>query len=142
MILVAGKIAKIALVNRETITADDIDHIVTTGKEDPTMFENSQYNLLLRAIKNPDELFRSPFLRLIWYNPDPNTIPWPHPLHPYPKIPFEVDFIHRSLNNSQEDAANTALLVDNENRITTLIGPPGSGLDFDFSPTLWSDDNF
>lgn len=125
--LVAGRVAKIKLVNNEEISADDIKHIVTTGKEESTMAEDTRYRLLIRAIKEPKQLFQSPFLRLIWYNPDPNTLPWPHPLHPRPRVPLEVDFIHRSLNNSQEDAANAALLLNNENRITILIGPPGSG---------------
>ena len=127
--MVAGKISRIALVNRETITAKDIKHIVTTGKEQSSAVDNARYRLLIGAIRNPKELFQSPFLQLIWYNPDPTTLPWPYPIHPRPEEPFEVDFIHRSLNKSQEAAANAALLVNNENRITILVGPPGSGLD-------------
>lgn len=126
--IVAGKIAKIALVNQETITSEDIKHIITAGKEESSAIDDSRYRLLIRAIRSPKELFQSPFLRLIWYNPDPHTLPWPHATHPRPKEPFEVDFIYRHLNMSQEDAANAALLLDNDNRITTLIGPPGSGL--------------
>ena len=130
--LVAGKVAEIDLVNKERITADDIKCIITTGKEDPTMVSDSRYRLLVQAIGNPKGLFQSPFLRLIWYNPDPNELPWPQTTHPRPE-PLEVDFIHRALNPSQEDAANAALLLDNENRITILIGPPGSGLDLLYS---------
>lgn len=137
---VAGKGAEIFLVNQETITSDDIKHIVTTGKEESTMADDSRYRLLTRAILNPDDLFQSPFLRLIWYNPDPNTLPWPRKTHSPPI--FEVDFVHRTLNQSQEDAANAALLVDNENRITILIGPPGSGLEFAYSFTFWSKNCF
>jgi hypothetical protein len=127
--MVSGKISKIALINKETITAKDINHIVTTGKDSPSASDSARYRLLINAIQNPKELFQSPFLRLIWYNPDPSTLPWPHPIHPRPEEPFEVDFIYRSLNKSQEAAANAALLINNENRITTLIGPPGSGMD-------------
>ena len=126
--MVAGKVGRIALVNQETITSEDIKYIVTTGKEE--IMDPSRYRLLIRAIHNPKELFQSPFLRLIWYNPDPNTLPWPHAIHPRPEEPFEVDFLHRTLNKSQEDAANAALLLNNENRVTILIGPPGSGLEF------------
>lgn len=128
--MVAGKIGRIALVNQETITSEDIKHIITTGKEESTGLSENHYQLLIRAIYNPKELFQSPFLRLIWYNPDPNTLPWPHVTHRRPEEPFEVDFIHRTLNKSQEAAANAALLLNNENRITVLIGPPGSGLYF------------
>jgi len=127
--MVAGKISRIALINQETITSEDVDHIVTTGKEENFM-DDRRLRLLVRAVHSPKELFQSPFLRLIWYNPDPNTLPWPPATHPRPTEPFEVDFIHRHLNPSQEDAANAALLLNNENRITTLIGPPGSGLGF------------
>jgi len=130
--MVAGKIARIALVNQETITSEDIERIVTTGKEESSAIDDRRYHLLIKSIHSPKELFQSLFLRLIWYNPDPNTLPWPPATHPRPKEPLEVDFIHRHLNPSQEDAANTALLRDNENRITTLIGPPGSGLLFIF----------
>ena len=140
MTTVAGKIAEIFLVNQETITSDDIKHIVTTGKEESTMAEDNRYRLLARAIMNPEDLFRSPFLRLIWYNPDPNTLPWPHKTHSRPVL--EVDFVHRTLNQSQEDAANAALLVDNENRITVLLGPPGSGLKFAQFSAFWSDNYF
>lgn len=126
---VSGKISKIALVNKETITAKDIKHIITTGKEGPGHTDSIRYRILINAIQNPKELFQSSFLRLLWYNPDPATLPWPHPRRPRPEEPFEVDFIYRSLNQSQEDAANAALLINNENRITTLIGPPGSGMD-------------
>jgi hypothetical protein len=126
--MVAGKVSRIALVNQETITPDDIKHILTTGKEDSTIVDDNRYRLLLRAIRDPKELFQSPLLRLIWYNPDPDTLPWPRTTHPRPEKPFEVDFIHRTLNQSQEDAANAALLLNNQNRITILIGPPGSGL--------------
>jgi hypothetical protein len=126
--MVAGKVSRIALVNQETITSNDISHIITTGKEDSSVIDGSRYRLMVRAVHNPKELFQSPFLRLIWYNPDPDTLPWPHTTHPRPAEPFEVDFIHRTLNESQEDAANAALLLSNENRITILIGPPGSGL--------------
>ena len=125
--MVSGKIAKIALVNKEIITSEDIKQIITTGKESsPT--DDSRYHLLVRAIHSPKELFQSPFLRLIWHNPNPATLPWPRATHPRPTEPFEVDFIYRHLNKSQEDAANAALLLDNDNRITVLIGPPGSGL--------------
>ena len=127
--VVAGKVAKIILVNQETITAEDIDHIVTAGKEDSTMVEDTRYRLLVRAMKNPEELFSSPFLRLLWYNPDPYSLPWPPATHPRPAEPLEIDF-YRTLNPSQEDAANAALLLDNANRVTILVGPPGSGLDF------------
>lgn len=140
--LVAGRVVKINLVNKEDISADDIKHIVTTGKEESSMAEDTRYRLLIRAIKEPKQLFQSPFLRLIWYNPDANTLPWPHPLHPRPKAPLEVDFIHRSLNDSQEDAANAALLLNNESRITVLIGPPGSGLNFTLSSIFCSDHSF
>ena len=142
MVLVAGKVAEINLVNQETITSEDIKHIITTGKEESTMADDSRYRLLIKAIKNPKDLFQSPFLRLIWYNPDPNTLPWPHVTHPLPDAPLEVDFIHRTLNKSQEDAANAALLLDNENRITILIGPPGSGLYFPHFSAFWSDSYF
>ena len=128
--MVAGKIARIALVNQETITSEDVDRIVTTGKEESSAIDDRRYQLLIKSIHSPKELFQSPFLRLIWYNPDPNTLPWPHATHPRPKEPLEVDFIYRHLNPSQEDAANAALLRDNESRITVLIGPPGSGLTF------------
>ena len=128
--MVAGKIGRIALVNQETITSEDIKHIITTGKEESSGIDDNRYKLLIRAIHSPKELFQSPFLRLIWYNPDPNTLPWPHVTHPRPEEPFEVDFIHRTLNKSQEAAANAALLLNNDNRVTVLIGPPGSGLDF------------
>lgn len=127
--MVSGKVSKIELINKETITAKDIKQIVTTGKDSPSPTDNLRYRILISAIQNPKELFQSPFLRLIWYNPDPTTLPWPRPIHPRPEEPFEVDFIYRSLNKSQEDAANAALLRNNENRITTLIGPPGSGMD-------------
>ena len=130
--MVAGKVSKIALVNQETITAEDIKYIMTTGKEESTALDDSRYRLLVKAIHSPKELFQSPFLRLIWYNPDPHTLPWPYPTHPRPKGLLEVDFIHRHLNDSQEEAANAALLLDNDNRITTIIGPPGSGLGFTF----------
>ena len=136
--MVAGKVGRIALVNQETITSEDIKHIMTTGKEE-SVGDASRYRLLIRAIQNPKELFQSPFLRLIWYNPDPNTLPWPHVVHPRPENPFEVDFIYRTLNKSQEAAANAALLLDDENRITVLIGPPGSGMDFTNYFTLQSD---
>jgi hypothetical protein len=126
--MVAGKVSRIALINKETITSEAIEKIVTTGKGDSSPTDDNRYKLLIKAIHNPKELFQSPFLRLIWYNPDPKTLPWPHTIHPRPKEPFEVDFIHRHLNPSQEDAANAAVLLDNENRITILIGPPGSGL--------------
>ena len=126
--MVAGKVAKIVLVNQETITSDSIKHIITTGKEESSGIDDSRYRLLIKSIHNPQELFQSSFLRYIWYNPDPTTLPWPPATHPRPGEPFEVDFIYRTLNPSQEDAANAALLLDNENRITTLIGPPGSGL--------------
>lgn len=135
--LVAGKVAEITLVNQENISSDDIKHIVTAGKEDSSMADDTRYRLLVRAIKYPQELFQSPFLQLIWYNPYPYTLPWPQPTHPQPDVPLEVDFLYRTLNKSQEDAANAALLLNNENRITILIGPPGSGLDFShFSPFL------
>lgn len=142
MSLVAGKIAEILLVNQEAITAEDINYIVTAGKEESTMADDNRYRLLVKTIQNPRVLFQSPFLRLIWYNPDPNTLPWPHPTHPRPAVPFEVDFVSRTLNTSQEDAANTALLLDNEHRITILIGPPGSGLDSSYPPAFWSDGYF
>jgi len=125
--MVAGKVSRIALVNQETITSKDIKHIITTGK-DLNFLDDVRYQLLAKAILTPRELFQSSFLRLLWYNPDPSTLPWPPAIHPRPKEPFEVDFIHRHLNKSQEDAANAALLLDDENRITVLIGPPGSGL--------------
>ena len=128
--MVAGKVSRIALINQETVTSESIKHIITTGKEESSAIDDNRYRLLIRAIHSPKELFQSPFLRLIWYNPDPNTLPWPPAVHPRPKEPFEVDFIHRHLNPSQEDAANAAILLDNENRITVLIGPPGSGLSF------------
>ena len=128
--MVAGKVGRISLVNQETITSEDIKHIVTTGKEEMGIVDSARQRLIIRAIHSPKELFQSPFLRLIWYNPDPDTLPWPHPIHSRPKEPFEVDFLHRTLNKSQEDAANAALLLNNENRVTILIGPPGSGLDF------------
>jgi len=128
--MVAGKISRIALVNQETITSKDIKYIMTAGKEESTVIDDNRYRLLVKAIHSPKELFQSPFLRLIWHNPDPHTLPWPHSIHPRPIEPLEVDFIHRHLNKSQEDAAGAALLLDNENRITVLIGPPGSGLDF------------
>lgn len=140
--LVAGRLAKINLVNGEEISADDIKHIITAGKEESSMAEDTRYQLLIKAIKEPKQLFQSPFLRLIWYNPDPNTLPWPQPLHCRPKATLEVDFIHRSLNDSQEDAANAALLLDNENRITVLIGPPGSGLNFTHSSVSYSNYSF
>lgn len=140
--MVAGKISRIALVNKETITAKDIKHIVTTGKEQSTVADIARYRLLISAINNPKELFQSPFLRLIWYNPDPTTLPWPHPIHPRPEEPFEVDFIYRSLNESQEAAANAALLVNNENRITILVGPPGSGMDLIYDAIFLSDNCF
>jgi len=130
--MVAGKVGRIALVNQETITSEDIKYIVTTGKEDLGIVDSSRHRLLIRAIHSPKELFQSSFLRLIWYNPDPDTLPWPHVTHPRPEEPFEVDFLHRTLNKSQEDAANAALLIDNENRVTILIGPPGSGLDLTY----------
>jgi hypothetical protein len=139
--MVSGKIAKIALVNQETITSEDITHIVTTGKEESSMADDNRYRLLIRAIQSPKELFQSPFLRLIWYNPDPNTLPWPRAIHPRPEEPFEVDFLHRTLNKSQEDAANVALLLNNENRITILIGPPGSGLGFIY-PSIFYTNNY
>ena len=125
---VIGKTSKVALVNQETITSDVIKHIITAGKEESTGVAAERYKLLIRAIHSPKDLFQSPFLRLIWYNPDPNTLPWPHSIHPRPEEPFEVDFLHRTLNKSQEDAANAALLLNNDNRITILIGPPGSGM--------------
>ena len=128
--MVAGKISRIALVNKETITSQDISHIMTTGKEESNFIDDSRYRLVIRAIHSPKELFQSSFLRLIWYNPNPDTLPWPHAIHPRPSEPLEVDFIHRHLNKSQEHAADTALLLNNENRITILIGPPGSGLYF------------
>ena len=134
--MVAGKVGRIALVNQETITSEDIKYIVTTGKEE--IMDPSRYRLLIRAIHSPKELFQSPFLRLIWYNPDPNTLPWPHAIHPRPEEPFEVDFLHRTLNKSQEEAANAALLLNNENRVTILIGPPGSGLDFTYHLVCWA----
>lgn len=137
--MVAGKVGKIALVNQETVTSEEIKHIVTTGKEEISWLDESRYRLLVRAIHNPRELFQSPFLRLIWYNPDPNTLPWPHNIHPRPETPFEVDFLHRTLNKSQEEAANAALLLNNENRVTVLIGPPGSGLYPEFRPVSHSD---
>jgi hypothetical protein len=137
--LVAGKVAEVFLVNQETITAEDIKHIITTGKES-SVVDDSRYRLITRAIANPSDLFQSPFLRLIWYNPDPNILPWPRTVHPRPSL--EVDFVHRTLNQSQEDAANQALLVNNENRITVLIGPPGSGLGFIFTPVFWSNKYF
>jgi len=127
--MVAGRIARIALVNQETITSEDVDRIVTTGKESSAI-DDRRYQLLIKSIHSPGVLFQSPILRLIWYNPDPNNLPWPPATHPRPREPLEVDFIYRHLNQSQEDAANTALLRDNENRITILIGPPGSGLTF------------
>jgi len=133
---VAGKVARIALVNQETITSDDIKHIITTGKEDLGVVGSSRYRLLIKAIYSPKELFQSPFLRLIWYNPDPDTLPWPRVTHPRPEEPFEVDFLYRALNKSQEEAANAALLLNNENRVTILIGPPGSGLDFSYYLTF------
>lgn len=142
MSLVAGKIAEIVLVNGETIEPEDIKHIITAGKDDSSISDDMRYRLLARTIKNPDELFQSPFLRLIWYNPNPNSLPWPDTTHTRPDLPLEVDFISRTLNQSQEDAANVALQRDNQNRITLLIGPPGSGLDFTFSFSFRSNINF
>ena len=133
--LVAGKVARIALPNQEKIEAEDIKHIVTTGKEESTMVDETRHRILVRAIRNPQDLFQSPFLRLIWYNPDPHSLPWPNPTHPRPEEPFGVSFNERNLNQSQEKAANIALLTNNDNRITTLIGPPGTGSYFTYSPT-------
>jgi hypothetical protein len=133
--VVAGKVANITLVNQEDITAEDIDHLVTAGKEDSTMVQDNRYRLLIRAMKNPEELFSSPFLRLLWYQPNPRFLPWPPATHPRPAEPLEIDF-YKTLNPSQEDAANAALLLDDDNRITILVGPPGSGLDFSLFFTL------
>ena len=63
--MVAGKISRIALVNQETITAQDIKHIMTTGKEESSPIGDSRYQLLIKAIYSPKELFQSPFLRMI-----------------------------------------------------------------------------
>ncbi|KAF9649273.1 hypothetical protein BDM02DRAFT_1936138 [Thelephora ganbajun] len=63
--MVAGKVSRIALVNQETITSNDIKHILTTGKEESSAINDSRYRLLTRAIRSPKELFQSPFLRLL-----------------------------------------------------------------------------
>ena len=119
---VRGKAVKISPHARFAITAK-IQSVVTIGKEGLTFAESSRAALVLDAFKGGDLLLSSPFVRRIFFpNYSLDTLKWPQ----FPASKPGLNFTHRELNPSQENAVLKCLGNKKKDRDVVIIVSPSS----------------
>jgi len=119
-----------------------IESVVTIGKDELTGSEASRAALVLSTFKGLDPLLSSPFVRKIFFPDYPlDALKWPK----LPATQPEIDFVYRTLNESQKKAVEKCLSNKEEDRHVVIVvrptnqprplapthdafqGPPGTG---------------
>ena len=88
------------------------------------MADQQKAAAILAVLQGESETFNNPFLRTIF--PDGQKVVWPEEMPSLDVVP-PITFTQRPLNNSQEEAVNAMLALDNDHRIVLIQGPPGTG---------------
>ena len=103
-----------------------VKNIVTQGRDGPTNAERARELAVLQALQGKGGLFDNPFLKYI-LNPEAE-VAWPET---FPVIDTPPPIItQRELHDSQRCAVEDMLTSTNDNRVTIIQGPPGTGTDY------------
>ncbi|KAI0833475.1 P-loop containing nucleoside triphosphate hydrolase protein [Trametes gibbosa] len=100
-----------------------ITSITTQGRDAPTRADKQREETMLRVLQGQDNLFNNPFLQYIFKASDQFT--WPEAFPTSDTTPPIIST--RPLNESQEKAVVAMLSNNNDQRVTIIQGPPGSG---------------
>lgn len=95
------------------------------GRKDPTNAEGQRANIILMALQRKIRLVQQPFVRSIWL--PIKKMSWPAAMKFSTLESPPIHFPHRPLNPSQFCAVENILSTRNEDRITVIHGPPGTG---------------
>ena len=101
----------------------EITGITTEGRDGPTMADQHREHTMLQALHGDIKLFDNPFLQFIMGSPD--SVVWPDTFPTSDTIPPVVT--SRPLNSSQQHAVEAMLSNTDDQRITLIQGPPGTG---------------
>ena len=101
-----------------------VSSVTSVGPAGPTMAEQQKSAAVLATLQGDSKVADSPFLKMMY--PDGQDVVWPESFTVLDETP-PLAFDKRPLNDSQEQAVQAMLTLNNSSRLTMIHGPPGTG---------------